>query len=145
MKTFSVLLFVSAASLLVGAPPAISDAPVKNFVLKVFTKEGPLSLSVRGSAARYLGPDLIEVTDMNITTFTTEPAMPTRPETSLLSPEAYFLPNSNKAHGNKSVRIIRDDLEAWGTKWTYDQKEKRISLDQKVRVVFHAELQDILQ
>ena len=145
MKTLPVLLFVSAASLLPAAPPAISDAPVKNFVLKVFTKEGPLSLSVRGSAARYLGPDLIEITDMNITTFITEPAMPTRPEMSLLSPEAYFLPNSNKARGNKSVRIIRDDLEAWGTKWTYDQKEKRISLDQKVRVVFHAELKDILK
>jgi hypothetical protein len=145
VKTLPALLFVSAASLLTAAPPVISDAPVKNFVLKVFTKEGPLSLSVRGSEARYLGPDLIEVTDMNITTFTTEPAMPTRPETSLLSPEAYFLPNSNKAHGDKSVRIIRDDLEAWGTKWTYDQKEKRISLDQKVRVVFHAELKDILQ
>jgi hypothetical protein len=144
VKTIPVALFVSIASLLAAAP-AVSDAPVKNFVLKVFTKEGPLSLAVRGSAARYLGPDLIEVTDMNITTYTSEPAMPARVETVLLSPEAYFLPNSNQAHGDKSVRVIREDLEAAGTKWNYDQKEKRISLDQKVRVIFHAELQDILK
>ncbi len=145
MKPIRLLLLLSAYGALAAAPATISDAPVKNFVLKVFTKEGPLSLTVRGSEARYLGPDLIQISDMNITTYTTEPAMPTRPETVLLSPEAYFLPNSNKAHGEKSVRVIRDDLEAWGTKWTYDHKEKRISLDQKVRVVFHAELQDILQ
>jgi hypothetical protein len=144
VKTILFVLLVSASRLFAAAP-AISDAPVKNFVLKVFTKEGPLSLAVRGSAARYLGPDLIEITDMNITTYTTEPGMPTRAETVLLSPQAYFLPNSNQARGDKTVRIIRDDLEAWGTKWTYDQKEKRISLDGKVRVVFHAELQDILK
>jgi hypothetical protein len=43
------------------------------------------------------------------------------------------------------VRFLRDDLEASGTKWVYNHTEKRISLDGNVRVVFHAELQDILK
>jgi len=134
-------LLLAAAPL--AAAPGISDAPVKNFLLKIFTKEGVLSHVVKGSEARYLGPDLIDVTEMNIAFYSA--ANPSRAETILLSPRASFLPATNLARGQKAVRIIRDDLEASGTKWSYAQKEKRISLDQNVRVVFQAELKDLLK
>jgi len=142
VKSLYPLPLLAAALLGVGAA-SISDAPVKNFVLKIFAKDGALSHVVRGSAARYLGPDLIEITDMNIAVFPITGG--TTAETVLLSPQANFLPNTNQAKGEKGVRFIRDDVEAWGTKWVYDQKAKRISLDEKVRVVFHAELKDILK
>ncbi|MSU69943.1 MAG: hypothetical protein EXS39_04050 [Opitutaceae bacterium] len=143
MKIIPALSLMFAAVLLGAALPAGSDAPVKNFVLKIFTREGPLAYVVRGAVARYRGPDLIDVTDMNITIYSTGAGI--HPETILLSPQASFLPAANRAQGQKSVRFIRDDLEAWGTQWTYDHAEKRISLDQQVRVVFHAELKDILK
>jgi hypothetical protein len=63
-----------------------------------------------------------------------------RVDTILLSPASTFQPEGLIARGDHGVRFIRDDVEASGHRWIYEQKAKKISLDGDVSVIFHAEL-----
>ena len=128
-----------------AAPPPTAKpglAAVNQSTLQTFTKEGFRSLLLRASAM-HVARKQVDLTNMNLSVFSGDAAE--HVDTILLSPEATFLPDTNVARGEKTVRFIRDDLEASGTKWLYDHKEKRISLDGNVRVVFNAQLKDILQ
>jgi len=121
------------------APP-----PAMNWVLPIFTdKEGYRSLTARGSEVRPLGNDSVTVTDLNITVFSGDAA--SQVETVFLSPLANFNRNAKRADGDQSVRIVRDDLEATGKKWTYDHGQKRVTLQGKVRITFNAEIKDLLK
>ena len=124
--------------------PAPVAVPAKNWILPLFTaKEGFRSMTLRGSEVRPAGPARIDVTDLSITVFSGDAA--TTVETMLLSPAAIFLPKEKRASGEKSVRLIRDDIEVTGEGWTYDHDGKKISLARHVRVVFRAQLNDILK
>lgn len=125
------------------SPPAATP-PAKNWVLPIFTaKEGFRSMTLRGSEVRPIGTTRIEVTDLSITVFSGDAAA--NVETMLLSPAASFLPKEKRASGEKSVRLIRDDIEVTGEGWTYDHDGKKVSLARNVRVVFRAQLNDILK
>lgn len=127
-----------------ATPPAAPNvAAVNQSTLQTFTKNGFRSMLLRASDMNVLTSNRVDLTGMNLSIFTGDATE--HIETILLSPEATFLRAESIARGEKSVRFIRDDLEASGTKWIYDDKEKRISLDGNVRVVFHAELKDILK
>jgi hypothetical protein len=120
------------------------SAPAKNWVLPIFTdKEGFRSMTLRGSEARAINSDRFDVADLNITVFSGDAAA--HVDTMFLSPAASFFQNEKLARGEKSVRVIRDDLEASGQRWVYDHAEKKVSLDGRVRIVFHAEIKDLLQ
>ncbi len=120
------------------------SSPATNWVLPIFTdKEGHRSLTARGSEVRPLDKNSIAVTDLSITIFSGDAA--SRVETIFLSPLATFLPKENRALGDKSVRIVRNDLEATGTRWVYDHAQKHVTLDGNVRIVFNAEIKDLLK
>ncbi len=136
------LLLAPIAALSGAVPPA--PVPAKNWVLPLFTaKDGFRSMTLRGSEVRPLGTTRIEVTDLNITVFSGDAAA--HVETILLSPAAVFLPKEKRATGEKSVRLIHDDIEVTGEGWTYDHEAKKVSLARHVRVVFSAQLNDILK
>jgi hypothetical protein len=138
-------LLVAGALLLSGAAAAAADivAPAHNWVLPVFTKEGFRSMLARGAEARVVTARQFEVIDLNLTLFRGDASAEV--ETVILSPAATFLPDEKVAHGEKSVRFIRDEVEASGTRWIYRQAEKKISLDGAVHVTFRAEFQDLLK
>jgi hypothetical protein len=152
-RTLSLALVLT---LLVGAISPISAADtagwVENWSLPQFSKEGFRTTTARGTRAR-ADPrqHQIEVIDLNLTIFTGD-AVP-QVETILLSPAATFLPNQKIARGDQSVRFMSYDplrggevkIQASGTRWLYRHEEKKISLDGDVRVVFSAELKNILQ
>ena len=48
-------------------------------------------------------------------------------------------------NGKPIVRMIRDDIEVAGRGWTYDHRAKKVSLAADVRIVFAAQLNDILK
>ena len=102
-----------------------------------------LGMTARGTEARVLPDRQFEVTDLNLTFFSGDAAA--KVETVILSPKAIFLPDDKLAHGEHSVRFIRDEVEASGTRWVYDHAHKKISLDGAVHVTFHAEFQDLLK
>ncbi|MDB6169085.1 MAG: hypothetical protein JWM88_1949 [Verrucomicrobia bacterium] len=135
-------LLAAAGSALPAAEPALL-APAKNWSAALFTRENFHSMTLRGSEARFADAESINVVDLNLTVFAGDAT--NHVETILLSSAATFLPKQNTAHGAKGVRLIRDDLEATGTRWTYDHAQKRVSLHDRVRIVFNAELQSILK
>ena len=118
-------------------------APVKNWALPLFTNEGPRSMTARGSEARFVTANHIEVVDLNLTVFSGDAT--SKVESILLSPAATFLPQDKIAQGDKSVRFIGQGMEASGSRWLYRHGEKKISLDGNVRVIFDAELKNLLQ
>ena len=135
----SVCLFPARAQ-----APAPAAPPAKNWVLPIFTdKEGFRSMTLRGSAVQPVGANRIDVSDLNITVFSGDAAA--RVDSVLLSQSASFFPKTNLATGEKNVRLIRDDLEVSGEGWSYDHTSKKISIKTNTRVVFRAELNDILK
>lgn len=126
-----------------AAPPPAA-VPAKNWVLPLFTaKEGFRSMTLRGSEVKPVGTARVEVVDLSITVFSGDAAA--NVETMLLSPAASFFPKEKRATGEKTVRLIRDDIELVGEGWAYDHEGKRVSLARNVRVVFRAQLNDILK
>lgn len=125
------------------APTGGTTAPAVNWALPIFTdKDGFRSMTLRGSEVRPQG-QRVAVTDLSITIFSGDAEA--KIDSMLLSPEALFLTKENRASGEKSVRLIRDDVEVTGVGWTYDHKAKKVSLQHNVRVTFRAQLQDILK
>ena len=123
--------------------PATTSVPAVNWVLPLFTdKEGWRTMTLRGSDVRQ-GKDHLAVTDLSITVFSGDAAA--KVDTILLSPDAQYYPKQNRAAGAKQVRVIRDDMEVTGHGWNYDHAAKKVSLDNNVRVVFRAQLNDILK
>jgi len=119
------------------------DAPLLNWALPLFTNDNHRQMTARGSEARATGPRQFEVVDLNLTLFSGDAAA--RVDTVLLSPAATFDAEAKTAQGQKSVRFIRDDVEASGTRWMYWHEQKKISLDGNVRVTLRAELPALLQ
>ena len=117
--------------------------PAKNWVAPLFTKQNFRSMTLRGSEARATTSGAVNVVDLNLTVFSGDAS--NRVETVLLSRAATFQPKENLAHGDQGVRVIRDDLEAFGTHWTYDHAQKKVSLQGGVRIVFNAEFKDLLK
>lgn len=129
-----------------AAPAATPDAglaALNQSTLPIFTKEGYRSLLLRASGMDIVSAARIELTEMNLSAFSGDKTE--RIESILLAPSATFLRTEDVVRGEKSVRFLRDDLEASGTQWIYNHREKSISIDGNVRVVFHAELKDILK
>jgi lipopolysaccharide export system protein LptC len=143
VKRPALLLLALAAVVSAGAADPAASPPARNWVLPLFSKEGQRTMTARGSAARMAGEHQIEVTDLNLTVFSA--AVPNQVETIILSPAATFLPNDHLARGAQSMRFIRSDLEATGTRWVYDHARKKVSLDGRVRIVINAQLKDILK
>jgi hypothetical protein len=142
-RIFTLLAVALAVSNAAPAFAANITAPAKNWVLPLFSKEGHRSMTARGSEARLIDDNHFEVVDLNLTLFTGDEVA--QVDTILLSPAATFLPDQKIAHGEKSGRFIGDDIEASGTRWVYRYAEKKISLDGNVRVIFRAELKNLLQ
>lgn len=137
---FVSLLAVTAAS---AAGEFTLDAPMRNWVLPVFTDAGPRSMTARGAEARMNGPRSVLLTDMNLTVFSG--LADNKVDSVMLSPIARINLDSYLVSGESTVRVVRDDLEVTGKDWTYDHNLKKVTIRQNARVVFTSELPAILQ
>jgi len=122
-----------------------TTSPVKNFSLPTFTKEGYRSALLRGNEALFVSAQQVDVSGMQLTLFTGDAT--SRVETVIVSPAARYFPERKVAEGERSVRVLYDDVEMSGTRWNYryDDKQSKIVIDGNVRVIFHAQLKDILK
>lgn len=97
---------------------------------------------LQGSQA-IVAPGKIELVDLNLTLFSGDNDAAV--ETIILSPAATAEPEEETVHGTGTVRIIRDDLEITGSGWSYDHRQKKVSIAAHARIVFSAQLPDILK
>ncbi len=120
-----------------------ANAPVVNFRVPTFTKEGFRSWLLSGAEGHYVNANQLDVTDLNLTVFDGTAA--NRVESVFLSPSASALINDGQVRGQDRLRLITDDFEATGEDWRYDHRAKKVSIYKNVRVVFHTQLKDILR
>ena len=119
-----------------------ANAPVINF--RVPTFNGPYrSWLLRGAQGIYVDDNRLDVVDLNLTVFAGDAT--NRVESVFLSPSAVALINESRVRGPGALRLITDDFEATGEDWLYDHRQKKVSIHRNVRVVFHAQLNDILR
>ena len=139
LVTFFLLL---SGAFVFGAPSPTAQTPVSQFRLPTFTKEGHRSMLLQGSEA-IVGQAQIELVDLNLTLFTGDETNTV--DTIILSPQATAKPESEIVQGLMAVRIISDDLEITGIGWTYEHSKKKVSIHSNTRIVFRAQLPDILK
>ncbi len=140
-----------AAALLLAAVPAAHapaqsaplSPPARDWTLPLFTKEGFRQMTLQGDEVQPVTADRIEIKGMHVTVFSGGPDG--KVDSVVLSPAATFLINEKTAHGDTSVRVVRDDLEVTGIGWTYLYAEKKVLISHHARVVFHSALPDFLK
>lgn len=142
MKLLCVCLALLGISAAFAADPLDSQTPVSGFRLPTFTKDGHRSMLLQGSKA-IVEPDEIKLVDLNLTLFKGDAAGTV--ETVILSPAATAEPEEEIVHGTGPVRVIGDNFEITGTGWTYNHRQKKVSITSHARVVFRAPLPDILK
>jgi hypothetical protein len=118
------------------------NSPVENFRLPTFTKEGHRSMLLQGSQA-LVGTNEVELQGMTLTIFTGDAANTV--ETVILSPLATIRLDREQVQGDSTVRVIHDDIEITGQGWSYDHGGKKVSITRNARIVFQAQLPDILK
>ena len=149
----SALLALYAAALLPAAGRAAGaddrataiapNAPVTDPVISTFTPDGFRLWLLRGSQCRVISQNQLEFTNLNLTVFGGDAA--NQIDSIFLSPTATAWVDQTRVSGPGTVRVITNDFEATGADWSYDHRQKKVSLRKNVRVVFHAKLQSILQ
>jgi hypothetical protein len=138
---------VAGGALLIALAAAAQETavapPARNWTLPLFTREGYRQMTLKGAEVRPFNSNRIDISGLNVTVFSGGPEA--KVDTVILSPEASFMINEKVAHGDKSVRLIRDDVEVTGEDWTYFYNEKKVLISRNAHVVFHAGLPDILR
>ncbi len=142
MKLFRLLLPLFCALGLTAAESGSSRTPVSNFRLPTFTKDGHRSMLLQGTEA-IVGARQVELTGLNLSLFAGDAR--NQVEIIILSPTAVADLESDIISGPGTVRFIRDDLEITGTEWRYDHRGKKVSIARNSRVVFQAQMPDILK
>ncbi len=141
-RIWAAAALLGCVSLALAEDAAISP-PARNWTLPLFTREGYHQMTLRGDEVRPQTADRIDIVGLNVTVFSGGPDA--RVDSVLLSPEATFLINEKVASGDKSVRLVRDDLEVTGEGWRYSYNEKKVLISRHAHVVFHSALPDILK
>ena len=119
------------------------SAPVVNFRVPTFTREGFRSWLLCGAQGVYVNETQLNVVDLNLTVFAGNAT--NRVDSIFLSPAAVALISEGRVRGPTTVRVITDDFEATGEDWLYDHRQNKVFIHRNVRVVFHARLNDILR
>lgn len=142
----SALVWWIVPAVLNAAGIGSTGAPVKKFRLPTFNDAGFRTSLLLGEEAKMVSATQIDVRDMHFTLF--NGAENAAVDTTLVAPVAtvrILEQNKISVEGSGSMHIVRDDLDASGENWTYQHAEKRLVIRKNVRVVFRAELKDILK
>ncbi len=142
LRFVPLFLALAGAALAAGTQIA-TDKPIINFRVPEFTPEGNRAWLVRGSEARYIGENHVDVKELNLAVFTGLPDG--KVETLILSPSAQVRIGDLVASGHDTIRVINDRFEATGSEWVYAHKEKKVSIARNVHVVLHTQLKDLLK
>jgi len=139
----SVALSLGATVSGADGPRITTNAPIRNFSLPSFNEKGFRTMLIRGSEAMLLNSNEVSLSNMTLTLFSGE--ADARVETVFVSPSARVLVAQRIVFGEETVRVVNDDFELLGTDWRYDDAKKTILISRHARVVFHAELKDVVK
>ncbi len=125
-----------------AAPPPLSDAPVLDFRLGLFDDEtGRKTSDLRGGTAIYHDSGRIEIRDFTLTLLDRDEVVALK----IASPKALLLIEPRVAEGDASIDIQGPGYSLVGKQWRCDEPARKIAIREESRVVFQAQLLDILK
>lgn len=128
--------------LLTASNNFIPDAPVINFKLPMFGKEGYRSWFLSGKQGIYVSQDEVDVLGMKINIFSGDAR--DLLEATIESPKAVMFINENKARGDDSIEVVGESYHLTGKDWTWDGKLKKMTINKEVKVVFDQSLKGLM-
>jgi len=138
---YLVLGLAPVLAVAVEAPEIYSRA--YNWTSEISTPEGPRSMTLRGDEAHPVNRDQIDVKGLSIFVYSGDATM--HVTTILISPEASFFKDEQRAQGPSHVRMIRDDGDIEGDDWTYEREGEKISIRHNVTVRFKEQLTGLIK
>jgi len=118
-------------------------APVLDFKLHGFGDDGYKIWELQGSRGLFLSEDLVEIIGMKLTLFGN--GADARPGLTLESPVSTMRLSANSAGGEYGLHIRSDHFFVDGERWQWNHQEKRIRIEEGVKVTFREKLGDILR
>lgn len=120
----------------------LPDAPVINFRLPMFGDDGTPVWELRGREGRYVSDEQVDLAGMRLLVF--DPEQIGRVETEIISPAATLIVPKDQVRGDESITVNGDGFVITGQKWLYDAKERRVVIDEDLKITFFEELSSML-
>ena len=126
--------------MIVGLPILVAgqislDAPLKDFTIPGFGKDGLPTWILKGSELHYVDKKNAEVRRMNLQVLVGKGDR--NVETDLFSPVAFFFLKENRAMGQKSLRIHGNNFKITGRQWQWDGNNRTVKIQKEVKVTFN--------
>lgn len=133
-KSYIILLvsLISVLPTVLHARAMVPDAPVMGFKLPRFGENTYKLWTLEGKEGNYVSSKQVDIVDMLLTTFSGDESVAL--ETRIESPEASVWIEQSKATGSKFIVVQGKDFIIMGRNWEWDGSEKRVTINQDVRV-----------
>jgi len=136
-RVFKTLMMLSLPVMATGEISL--DAPLQDFTIPGFGKDGFPAWILKGSELHYLDKENAKVKRMNLQILSGNGDR--RIETDFFSPVAKFLLKENRARGQESVQVQGDNFKITGRQWQWDGNSRTLKIQQKVKVTFDETVQ----
>ena len=127
---------------LVGQEKFRPDTPLKDFTVPVFGDDGYRKWYFHGEEGMLVDEDHFEVVGMLIKTF--QGGESQQVDTVIRSSQALVSIKENKAEGDAPIEVISKQFTLNGESWHWDGKNRKMTIDKNVRLVFKGNLDGIL-
>jgi len=125
-----------------AAPPSLPEAPIIDFHLSLFDDEtGRKTSDLRGGTAIYHGAEQLEIRDFTLSLFDSKGALALK----VASPKAHLQIKTRVAEGDESIDVAGPGYSLAGKRWRCEEPTRKIAIREEARVVFQAQLIDILK
>ena len=120
----------------------MADAPIIDFRMAMFDNVNGLKTSdLRGGTAIYHGAELLEVRTFTLTIFDKKGELALK----VVSPKALLQIKPRIAEGDDSIDVAGPGYSLAGKRWRCEEPARKIAIREEARVVFQAQLIDILK
>ena len=125
-----------------AAPPSLTEAPIIDFHLSLFDDEtGRKTSDLRGGTAIYHGTEQLEIRDFTLSLFDSKGSLSLK----VASPKAHLQIKTRIAEGDDSIDVAGSGYSLAGKRWRCEEPARKIAIREEARVVFQAQLIDILK
>ncbi len=121
----------------------LPEGDVVAFRLPMFNRDGYREWILTGRRGRYIHTDRIEVDGMDLRAFSGDAADALN--LTILSNQAIFAPQSNRASGPGAITLLGPDYQASGSEWNWEGETGVVTVRRNVRVIFNQPMMDLLR
>lgn len=125
-----------------AVPPTLADSPILDFRLSLFDDEsGRKTSDLRGTSATYRGSELVEIREFTLTLINNRGATALQ----VSSPKALLQVKTRIAEGDAGLDVQGPGYSLAGQTWHCEENTRKVTIHDGAKVVFQAQLLDILK